>query len=164
MRLKAGIAWMSVAAFAMLACNRGGEEKEGTAMPQEPATTGAAPQSEKPATAAGAMEGPAGNTTPPAVGGNPVTAPKNPADAGTSTDAGTSADAGDAPKADAGAADAGAGSTSNAEKLKACAQKCQSSMQACLTPDTPKPGELPKLKDPAACQAAAEACRAACSP
>lgn len=67
----------------------------------------------------------------------------------------------DAGKTDAAApADGGAAST----KLKACADKCQGIMATCLTPTIPTDGGLPQIKDPAACQAAANACKAACSP
>jgi hypothetical protein len=78
-------------------------------------------------------------------------------------DAGSPADAGKGDAAapgDAGTSDAG--STTSA-KLKACAEKCQAVMQSCLTPSFTDSG-VPQIKDPAACQAAANACRAGCLP
>ncbi|WP_104981493.1 hypothetical protein [Sorangium cellulosum] len=70
-----------------------------------------------------------------------------PKDAGTTTDGGTKTDA-------------GALST----KLEACATKCQSILQSCLTPTFPADGGLPKLKDPKACEASFNACHTACAP
>lgn len=79
------------------------------------------------------------------------------ADAGTPTDAGTPIDAGTP-------TDAGAGASANSAKLKACAEKCQAVMVNCLTPTMPTDGGFPQIKDPAACQAAANSCRTACTP
>lgn len=71
-------------------------------------------------------------------------------------DAGAPSDAG-APKiADAGAAANGT--------FKACSEKCQAMLAGCAIPQIPKDGGLPQLKDPVACQAAANACVAACTP
>jgi len=67
-------------------------------------------------------------------------------DAGTSGDGGTSGDAG-----------------STSARLKACAEKCQAVMQSCLTPSFTDSG-VPQIKDLAACQAAAKACRDGCAP
>ncbi len=156
-----GVASISISSLAFSACNRSDEEKEGTAAPQNPASTGTALSPNTLATAGGAIGGPAPNS--PVVGANTGTTSKPPiaADAGTSADAGASKDAGDTPKADGGTVDAG---SANADKLKACAAKCQSVMQSCLTPSIPADGGFPQLKDPAACQAAAETCRASCTP
>jgi len=48
--------------------------------------------------------------------------------------------------------------------LKACSEKCQAVLQGCAIPQISKDGGLPTFKDPAACQAAATACFAACTP
>ncbi len=71
-------------------------------------------------------------------------------------DAGAPADAGAAKVADAGTAANGT--------FKACAEKCQAVLAGCAIPQLPKDGGLPQLKDPVACQAAANACIAACTP
>ncbi len=49
-------------------------------------------------------------------------------------------------------------------KLAACAAKCQSILQTCLTPKFPADGGLPALADPAACQGSFDSCRTACAP
>jgi hypothetical protein len=99
---------------------------------------------------------------------NPGSSPAAPVTPSTKPDGGAQADASlpaDAGKGDAGApGDAGAGDAGSASaRLKACAEKCQAVMQACLTPSFTDSG-VPQIKDPAACQAAAEACRAGCAP
>ena len=98
--------------------------------------------------------------TPPAANPPPVVPPKatTPAPAG-QTDAGTK-------PADAGTStDAGAtGTGSPSDKLAACAQKCQGVLASCATPTFPADGGLPQPKDPKACQAAFDACVAACKP
>jgi hypothetical protein len=71
-------------------------------------------------------------------------------------DAGAPADAGAVKIVDAGAAANGT--------FKACAEKCQALLAGCAIPQIPKDGGLPQLKDPVACQAAANACVAACTP
>lgn len=156
-----GIGAFTLSALAFSACNRSDEEKEGAAPPRDPASTGAAAPNTA-ATAAGAIGGPAANTqgggSNPA-GVNPTPKPQNATDAGTPSDAGASKDGGDPPKSDAGTA-----SSANSEKLKACAAKCQSVLQSCLTPQFSPDGGLPTIKDPAACQAAAETCRSSCTP
>ena len=88
-----------------------------------------------------------------------------PKPAGSTPDAGVPPDAGksDAATPDAATPDAGADSGSIV-KAKACADKCQGVLQSCLTPSFPKDGGLPQLKDPAACQAAFDTCRVACTP
>lgn len=82
-----------------------------------------------------------------------ATAPK--LDAGAPSDAGAGTDAGKA-TVDAGTATPG--------KFAGCAAKCQAVLQGCAIPEIPKDGGLPQLKDPVACQAAANACFAACAP
>ncbi|HTN92439.1 MAG TPA: hypothetical protein VL242_52590 [Sorangium sp.] len=81
--------------------------------------------------------------------------------------AGTKADAGAGATPDAGATDAGATTTPDAGaiagKLAACAAKCQSVLQTCLTPKFPADGGLPKLDDPTACQKSFDTCRTACA-
>ena len=108
-------------------------------------------------------------TPQPGTGADPTKGDAGKADGG-AKDAGSDAalsDAGggsDAGKMDAGSVDAGktdAGSPS--QRAKACFEKCASSLQGCLIP-TPVDGGLPKLKSPADCQVAADACRAACAP
>lgn len=80
----------------------------------------------------------------------------------TKLDAGTPLDAG-AITVDAGTvSDAGAAAANGT--VKACAEKCQAVLQGCALPQIPTDGGLPTLKDPAACQAAATACIAACRP
>lgn len=81
--------------------------------------------------------------------GPAATTPK--ADAGAPRDAGTPA-----PVADAGGATTG--------KFAACASKCQAVAQGCVLPQFTADGGLPQIKDPVACQAAATACFAACTP
>jgi hypothetical protein len=83
----------------------------------------------------------------------PATTPK--------VDAGAPSDAG-APGVDAGKpVDAGATAPG---KFAACASKCQAVAQGCALPQITADSGLPQLKDPAACQAAAAACFAACAP
>lgn len=68
---------------------------------------------------------------------------------------------------DAGASDAAAPPTdagSVSGKLSACFQKCQGILASCATPTFPADGGLPQIKDPKACEAAFETCRAACAP
>jgi hypothetical protein len=72
-------------------------------------------------------------------------------------DAGAPTDAGAPKPADAGAAAANG-------TFKACSEKCQAVLVGCAIPTLPKDGGLPQIKDPAACQAAANACFAACTP
>lgn len=104
-----------------------------------------------PGTAAGAATG-AGQASP--VTPTPATGTGIKPDAGTTvTDAG---------KPDA-AAPTDAGSATSA-KLKACADKCQGVLASCATPTIPTDGGFPTFKDPTACQAAFDACRAACTP
>jgi hypothetical protein len=91
----------------------------------------------------------------------PVTPSFKP-DGGAQADASSPADAGKGDAAapgDAGTGDAGSASA----RLRACAEKCQAVMQACLTPSFTDSG-VPQIKDPAACKAAADACRAGCAP
>lgn len=91
----------------------------------------------------------------------PTPAATTPPTTTTKLDAGAPTDAGAAP-VDAGqVADAG---TSTSAKMKACSDKCQGVLQGCALPQIPTDGGLPTLKDPAACQAAAVACFAACKP
>ncbi|MEP7127089.1 MAG: hypothetical protein ABJE95_39515 [Byssovorax sp.] len=71
-------------------------------------------------------------------------------------DAGAPTDAGAPKPADAGAAANGT--------FKACSEKCQALLAGCAIPTFPKDGGLPQIKDPVACQAAANACVAACTP
>ncbi|WP_437916704.1 hypothetical protein WME73_19455 [Sorangium sp. So ce302] len=104
---------------------------------------------------------PAATPTPAAPPATTTAAPTPAAPATPKPDAGAPADAG-APK-DAGTAttaDAGALST----KLAACAAKCQTILQTCLTPKFPADGGLPALADPAACQGSFDSCRTACAP
>jgi hypothetical protein len=85
----------------------------------------------------------------------PPAAPTPKLDAGAPHDAGTvGVDAGKV--VDAGGAANGT--------LKACSEKCQAVLQGCAIPQISTDGGLPKLKDPVACQAAANACFAACTP
>jgi len=72
---------------------------------------------------------------------------------GGATDASASTDSG-AAASDAGKADAGG-------KGAACAAKCQSILQACLSPGLTEAG-APKLPDPHKCQAAFDDCAKAC--
>jgi hypothetical protein len=106
-----------------------------------------------PGTAAGAATGAGAGQA------SPVT-PTPVAGTGIKPDAGTPVS--DAGKPDA-AAPTDAGSTTSA-KLKACSDKCQGVLTSCATPTIPQDGGLPTFKDPAACQAAFDACRAACTP
>ncbi|WP_437971391.1 hypothetical protein WMF04_19730 [Sorangium sp. So ce260] len=104
---------------------------------------------------------PAATPTPAAPPATAKASPTQPAAPGTKTDAGAPLDAG-APK-DAGApATPDAGALSG--KLAACAGKCQSILQTCLTPKFPPDGGLPKIDDPAACQKSFDDCRTACAP
>lgn len=83
----------------------------------------------------------------------PATTPK--ADAGAPIDAGAATvDAGK--PVDAGAVAPG--------KFAACASKCQAVATGCALPQITADSGLPQFKDPAACQAAAAACFAACAP
>ena len=76
-------------------------------------------------------------------------------DAGAPTDAGTAV-------VDAGQhVDAGAPANGT---FKACSEKCQAVLVGCALPQISKDGGLPTIKDPVACQAAANACIAACTP
>ncbi|WP_437682457.1 hypothetical protein [Sorangium sp. So ce131] len=149
--------------LAPAACKSSDEAEEIAPLPGDAAAPAATPTPPPAAT----------GTTPPATptpAAPPATAkanPAQPAPAGASLlDAGVALlDAG-APK-DAGAttdggtkADAGALST----KIEACATKCQSILQSCLTPTFPADGGLPQLKDPKACEASFESCRSACAP
>ena len=102
---------------------------------------------------------PATATTPAPV--TPTPAATTPPTTTTKLDAGAPTDAG-AATVDAGQV-ADAGSATSA-KMKACADKCQGVLQGCALPQIPTDGGLPTLKDPAACQAAAVACFAACKP
>lgn len=86
----------------------------------------------------------------------PPTTPKGTATTGAGT--GTSLDAG----ASDAAAPTDAGAMSG--KLSACFQKCQGILASCATPTFPADGGLPQIKDPKACEAAFETCRAACAP
>ena len=72
-------------------------------------------------------------------------------------DAGAPTDAGAPKPADAGAAAANG-------TFKACSEKCQAVLAGCAFPTLSKDGGLPQIKDPVACQAAANACFAACTP
>jgi hypothetical protein len=72
----------------------------------------------------------------------------------TKLDAGVITDAGTVKVTDAGAANG---------TFKACSEKCQAVLQGCAIPQIPKDGGLPQFKDPVACQAAANACFAACT-
>jgi hypothetical protein len=91
----------------------------------------------------------------------PTPAATTPPTTTTKLDAGAPTDAG-AATIDAGQV-VDAGTATNA-KVKACADKCQGVLQGCALPQIPTDGGLPTLKDPAACQAAAVACFAACKP
>ena len=121
-----------------------------TADKQEDVEAGAAPL----ATVATADPLPAATAAPTVI----VPAP-TPIPAGTTVklDAGAPTDAGAPKPADAGAAAANG-------TFKACAEKCQAVLAGCAIPTLPKDGGLPQLKDPVACQAAANACAAACTP
>ena len=138
---------LAVVAAASPAC-----KKDETVAPGPTDTSAATSTAAPPADAAPVDTGAV--APPPQPGPGPVTGPK---DAG-ATDAGaTDAGAKDAGgTADAGKADAGA--TTNT----GCISKCQGVLQACLTPTPGKDGGLPKIGDPVACKAAADACQAAC--
>jgi hypothetical protein len=128
----------------------GDKDEEGGLSP-----TPSAPPSAAPTDTPGAQPLPAttGAATPP--GKTPtISPPASKPDAGAPSDAGASTPDAAAPS------DAGAASSS----LKVCAEKCQAVLQNCLTPVFPKDGGFPQIKDPAACQAAADACRAGCKP
>ncbi|WP_437785708.1 hypothetical protein WMF18_16110 [Sorangium sp. So ce315] len=77
------------------------------------------------------------------------------AGAGAATDGGAPTDAGAPPTPDAGALSG---------KLAACAAKCQSILQTCLTPKFPADGGMPRIENPTACQESFDACRTACAP
>ncbi|WP_438044007.1 hypothetical protein [Sorangium sp. So ce128] len=131
-----------------------------TATAPPPAATGTVPAATAPPPAATGTV-PAATPTPAAPPATTTAAPTPAAPATPKPDAGAPADAG-APK-DAGTAttaDAGALST----KLAACAAKCQTILQTCLTPKFPADGGLPALADPAACQGSFDSCRTACAP
>ncbi len=91
----------------------------------------------------------------------PITPTTKP-DAGAPSDAGTTIlDAG-TPIVDAGrVVDAGGAANGT---FKACSEKCQAVLVGCAIPQVSKDGGLPTLKDPVACQAAANACFTACTP
>jgi hypothetical protein len=128
---------------------------------EDPSQNPAAPvAATPPATGASATAAPATVATPrlpgqPAVPGATAPVPASP-DAGLPSDAGVGQDAG---RADAAAGASG----STADKLKACADKCQPVLQGCLTPTFSADAGL-QVKDPKACEAAFNACQAACKP
>ncbi|WP_197041411.1 hypothetical protein [Chondromyces apiculatus] len=143
----------------------GGCSKDETATsdPTTPVTTNSAitpPLGAEPAhvpSAAGDITG-----VPPSTVGTGTKTNSLPTDAGVITDAGTPTDAGtsDAGKGDAGViTDAGI----TAPNIKACSDKCQPAFQSCLTPSFNDAG-IPQIKDPAACQAALQACLQGCKP
>jgi hypothetical protein len=137
----------------LLAGCRGSETLEREDPSQNPAAPVAATPPAAPASAAAAATATVVN---PRLPGQPATpGTTNPAPA--SPDAGLPQDAG---RADAAAA-GGTGST--ADKLKACADKCQPVLQGCLTPTFSADAGL-QVKDPKACEAAFNACQAACKP
>jgi len=100
---------------------------------------------------------------PPVVPPTPVpVTPTQTKDAGT-TDAGKT----DAGKTDGGATDAGTkpdAATTGGGNFQACLAKCQAALAGCLTPQPGKDGGLPTLGDPSKCNAARDACQAACKP
>jgi hypothetical protein len=139
-----------VATLSLSGCGLFGDKDEEGGLspaPSAPPAPAAAPTD-----TSGAQPLPTGAVVTP--GKTPTTpTPASKPDAGASSDAGATTDA-------AAPSDAGAASSS----LKVCAEKCQAVLQNCLTPVFPKDGGLPQIKDPAACQAAAEACRTGCKP
>jgi hypothetical protein len=97
----------------------------------------------------------------------PTVVPHPAAPKGTVATGGGAALPGTGTLVDAGASDvtappADAGGASG--KLAACFQKCQGILASCATPTFPADGGLPQIKDPKACEAAFETCRAACAP
>ncbi|WP_437580884.1 hypothetical protein [Sorangium sp. So ce887] len=146
-------------ALLIAACKSSDDPEEVAPAPTDvPAPTATAPLPAATGTVPAATPTP---IAPPATAKAP---PAQPAAPGTKTDAGAPLDGGDggAPK-DAGAtATPDAGALSG--KLAACATKCQSILQTCLTPQFPADGGLPKLADPAACQKSFDDCRTACAP
>jgi hypothetical protein len=121
-----------------------------TADKQEDVEAGTAPL----ASVATADPLPAATTAAPTV----IVPTPTPVPAGTTVklDAGAPTDAGAPKPVDAGTAANGT--------FKACAEKCQGVLAGCAIPTLPKDGGLPQIKDPVACQAAANACIAACTP
>ncbi|WP_437615850.1 hypothetical protein WMF20_19705 [Sorangium sp. So ce834] len=106
---------------------------------------------------------PAATPTPAAPAAPAKASPAQPA-AGTKADAGAAPDGGDggAPKDGGATGTPDAGALSG--KLAACAAKCQSILQTCLTPKFPADGGLPQIENPAACQKSFDDCRDACAP
>jgi hypothetical protein len=141
-------------AIALPACRK----SEETVAPTGASPPVTAPAPTAPAPATGTVEPTPVVPTPPPV---TATGPSAPRDAGVVLDAGVLLDAGarDAAPADAGGTRTDAGSPS--QRAQAYFDRCTVIMQNCFIPTTGD-GGLPKLRDPAECRAAAEACRAAC--
>jgi hypothetical protein len=139
MTTKGSVAPLLAILTALLACKKKEEQALPDALP-EPVTTQAEPVP---------VPGPAPT---PAAADEPDKPSPSTAKPATKRDAGTTADSGTAAKADAGA---------TPSPSAACFQKCQSILQACLTPSQ-KDGGFPSLGDPAKCQAELQACQTAC--
>lgn len=146
------------ATVALAACGvfRTTDEEDTPSIVPSPPTAGTtdAPAAQPgPGTAVGAATGAGAGQA------SPVT-PTPATGTGIKPDAGTPVS--DAGKPDA-AAPTDAGSTTST-KLKACADKCQGVLATCATPQFSPDSGMPTFKDPAACQKAFDACRAACTP
>jgi len=148
MRIRHPALFSAAVLFALLACKKKTEETtpSATSTPEPPPPSATTEPS-------AAAPTPSATDEPTSPG---VTTKVSKKDGGTS-DAGTS---------DAGTTDAGtskdAGTTADAGKVSSnCSTKCQGVLQTCLTPTKTDSG-LPKLADPAKCQAAFNDCVQAC--
>jgi hypothetical protein len=136
------------ASSCLVSCNKSNDTEQppipvNTGAPTPPVADAAAPPQTPPAANPPPVVPPKATTPTPAPAGQ-VDAGTTPVDAGTSTDAGAT------------------GTGTPSDKLAACAQKCQGVLASCATPTFPTDGGFPQPKDPKACQAAFDACVAAC--
>lgn len=148
-RARLGLSLLSLfAALLVPACKTVEKDEDAPAPSALPSAASVATASPLPAATTVAPPKPVAPATPPAT--------TTKLDAGTPiVDAGT-------PIVDAGkVVDAGGAANGT---FKACSEKCQAVLVGCAIPQVSKDGGLPTLKDPVACQAAANACFTACTP
>ncbi|WP_438030054.1 hypothetical protein [Sorangium sp. So ce233] len=158
-KLFAAFAVMIASPALLIAACKSSDDPEEVA--PAPADVTAPPATAPLPTATGTV--PAATPTPAAAPATAKASPAQPAAAGAKADAGAGAATDGGAPTDAGAPatpDAGALSS----KLAACAAKCQSILQTCLTPKFPPDGGLPRIENPTACQESFDACRTACAP